>query len=211
MTGRHSFFFAGLMAATVALAGCGCGSEKTATKSPDAITDKKTPDKPDPPKPKTKKPARSKNAAAAVRAVLNGFHNRKPEAIWDFLPASYQKDLNGLAAKFADKMDSKLWSRFFGIVKRIIALCQSRSDEILATKAVARFGSNKDQWNNTLKLAEALVNSDLADLKRLKTIDLRAFLKATAGSFCNCWRNLPRSCPAGTSSNWRSIRSATSP
>ena len=38
---------------------------------------------------------------AAVMAVVNGIKANHPEAIWNFLPASYQADINQLVQQFA--------------------------------------------------------------------------------------------------------------
>ncbi|MFQ5733554.1 MAG: hypothetical protein ACE5KM_16570 [Planctomycetaceae bacterium] len=162
--------------------GCGPADKSPARKSRDS----KSSDS----KPNGKQPAKRhpNTAADAVHAVLDGFHNKRPEAVWDFLPAGYQRDLTGLAARFGRQMDPDLWKRFFGILRRVIEICKARKSEILSSPAVSRLGTGNPrqlsvQWETTLGLAETLVNSDVSDLQRLKTIDLRAFLAATGGEF----------------------------
>lgn len=182
---RRCVIAAGL---TTLLILAGCSAEKSPTTQKSVAGKTAPPAKTNGPQPNAKHPPKRQTAADAVRAVLNGFHDRKPEAVWDFLPASYQRDLNGLAAKFAERMDAELWDRFFGILRRVIALCKTREKQILASTAVARLGSDdpkqlRVQWVTTIGLAETLVNSDVASLKRLKTIDLRKFLAATGGEF----------------------------
>src|SRR5258708_4650419 len=48
-------------------------------------------------------------ADAALRAVLNGLHENHPEALWDAMPASYQRDVNGLVHLFAGRMHPEAW------------------------------------------------------------------------------------------------------
>src|SRR5947207_8913046 len=51
------------------------------------------------------------SAAAAVLAVVDGLKENRLDAFWDFLPASYQKDLNDLVHRFAERMDPQLWAK----------------------------------------------------------------------------------------------------
>src|SRR4029077_19503673 len=48
-------------------------------------------------------------ADAALCTILEGLHESRPGAVWDALPASYQRDVNGLVHLFATRMHPEAW------------------------------------------------------------------------------------------------------
>ncbi|MGH7199112.1 MAG: hypothetical protein ACREJB_00800, partial [Planctomycetaceae bacterium] len=55
-------------------------------------------------------PAESGPAAdVAVRTAIAGLRNDRPEALWEFLPPSYRRDVNGVVRTFALHVDEELW------------------------------------------------------------------------------------------------------
>ena len=117
-----------------------------------------------------------KTADAAVTAVLQGIRNKQPQAVWEFLPASYQKDVNGLVHLFADKMDVELWTRTMTLGKRLLKLCKTRKAEILssqvfAAQAAADPKALSSDWDATIIMAETLLASSLSDVKQMKSFD----------------------------------------
>jgi len=126
-------------------------------------------------------------ADEAVTAVLAGIRNKQPEAVWNFLPAGYQRDVNETMHLFAKKMDPELWNRTMTVSRRVVKLCRDRKTDILNTPA---FNTGDDdggetlssEWDATLTLAETLLSSDLADLDRMKNFDGGRFLQSTGGT-----------------------------
>ena len=50
-----------------------------------------------------------------ITAPIKALEENNPKLIWDMLPASYQKDLNGLVQAFAKEMDAELWDAGLGV------------------------------------------------------------------------------------------------
>lgn len=128
------------------------------------------------------------NAADAVNAVLVGVRHKRPEALWTFLPASYQRDVNETVHLFARRMDPELWSRTFSVGRRLVRLGRSRKEEILNSRAMQsaqRLGRQRlaVEWDATLDLANMLLNSELSDLKQLGRFDGGKFLQFTGLRF----------------------------
>jgi hypothetical protein len=81
-----------LLALALALSGCGhdsapsdSGASPAGGKAAAEAAPSLDPDTPD----------------GAIRLVIAGMQEKRPEALWNFLPASYQKDLNDLVHHFA--------------------------------------------------------------------------------------------------------------
>jgi len=113
-----------------------------------------------------------------VTTPLKALEEKNPKLIWDMLPASYQKDLNGLVQTFAKEMDAELWDAGFELVggigelltekKELIAEMLSEMDESgevpmsVITSGLEMAGT----------LLDKLTKSDLGSLNKLRTVDL---------------------------------------
>ena len=113
-----------------------------------------------------------------VTTPLKALEEKNPKLIWDMLPASYQKDLNGLVQTFAKEMDAELWDAGFELVggigelltekKELIAEMLSEMDESgevpmsVITSGLEMAGT----------LLDKLTKSDLGSLNKLRTGDL---------------------------------------
>lgn len=115
------------------------------------------------------KPSPPDTADGAVRAIIEQLNQNHPEAVWDFLPASYQKDLNDLVHSFAEKMDPELWNRSVAAIHKVAGMLKSKK-EFLAP-----------EMNGVADVLETLLATDLADLEKLKTLDGGKLLAETAG------------------------------
>ena len=155
-------------------------------KSPDAKPAAKTDGKTHPPANAKKQPRPPRTPDAAVEALLRGIQQKRPEAVWDFLPASYQRDVTDLVHLFGGKMDPELWRRTMAVGWRIVKLCRDRKAAILASRSADALRAGDRQrlsadWDALLALAGTILESNLADLDKVKTLDVRAFLQSTGG------------------------------
>lgn len=186
LTERRLDAFAALFAAALLLPGCGKDSASSGDAKPtNAKPAAKTNDNPKPKK-TAAKPPKPQPPDAAVEALLRGVRNKRPEAVWDFLPASYQRDVSELVHLFGRKMDPELWRRTMAVGRRVVKLCRERKAAILTSQtADAMHAGNAKRlsadWDALLALADTILQSDLADLEKVKTLDVRAFLKYTGG------------------------------
>lgn len=128
----------------------------------------------------SKDPAPAVTAAApsaetpekAILAAIDGLKDKRPEAIWDFLPESYQRDLTGLVRDFASRMDNELWARSMQTLGRLASVLKTRLQALPPE-------SGAPDWEGFAALLETVAGSELGDLKRLARVDPRQFLTGT--------------------------------
>ena len=120
----------------------------------------------------------------AVKAIADGISRSQPQAAWDQLPPSYQKDVNQLVVKFAGKMDKELWDNGFKLAQKLLKVLKEKKQfilEIPPLKAqLAQQGVDEKEltknWNVVVDMFSTLVNSDISSLDKLKKFDVRKFL-----------------------------------
>lgn len=184
----------------------GCGqSQSDNDANPEKPSNKKSPAPKENDSPKKKKQAdkQPQSADAAVEAVFAGIRNKQPEALWAFLPASYQHDVNGLFHLLAERMDPELWNRTIAVGRRIVKLCRERKATILDTGLIQPTAGADEkalsaEWDAAVSLAGTLLQSDLTDLEKMKDFDGGAFLASTGGQFMNKLAEFSRLLPGNT-------------
>ncbi len=130
------------------------------------------------------KRARADTADAAVLAVVEGLKQNHPEAFWDFLPASYQQDLNDLIHLFAERMDPELWDKSVGVLRKLANVLKSKKEFLLSARnqqGQVAAGPSSAELATIGELLETLLDSELADLEKLKKADGRKFLESSGG------------------------------
>ena len=125
-----------------------------------------------------------------ITAPIQALEENNPKLIWEMLPASYQKDLNGLVQAFAKEMDAELWDAGFELAGSIGELLRTKKD--LVAGAISQIGfDDLDLISGEVTigadgptpelisgletagtLLEKLAKSDLCTMAKLKTIDL---------------------------------------
>ncbi len=152
-------------------AGTGSGNGKSTTETSGDSTGKPGPASFDPNDP-----------AAGARNVMTGLTNRKLRALWDFLPSGYQDDLQSLTRQFATKMDPEIWGRVIAIVRRSASILREKEPWLqtpAANTPKAAGGANAApepvNYKAVAALLDALADSELGDLDRLKKIDVGAW------------------------------------
>lgn len=134
------------------------------------------------PAPKKEPP---KTADAAVKAVVDGLQQNKPGALWDALPASYQKDVNDLVHTAAGKADPELWNAGWELFRKLVTVAKDKKDFLL--KSPMAEGSKKDvklddlnkNWDVVVGLLDTLASCDLGKIEKARTLDTGAFLNTT--------------------------------
>jgi hypothetical protein len=156
--------------------GCaaGCGKEETSSAASSGGTTAGA----------TAKRSPADGPDAAVLAVVEGLKADHPEAFWDFLPASYQQDLNDLIHLFAERMDAELWNKSVGVLRKLAGVLKSKKDFFVAVRApagAAPGGPSSAELATIGELLETALTGDLADLEKLKKADGRKLLATTGG------------------------------
>jgi len=122
-------------------------------------------------------------ADGAVRSVVLGLQEGRLDAVWDALPASYQRDLNDLVHLAAKRLNPAAWrwsqqiagkwAKLFRISLKedVAALGESVRDDESAARQIKSYES-------LIALLERLSKSDPDLLGQLQTVDIGEFLRA---------------------------------
>lgn len=113
---------------------------------------------------------------AAIRAIVDAELDQAPAALWDALPASYQRDVNDLVHLVANRLNPEAWRWALQIVRKVRPLLQ----ELQARDRSPAFLA--DVYNRILvqfisRLADRLGECTPQTLEALKTIDVGAELR----------------------------------
>lgn len=121
--------------------------------------------------------------AESMTALIDGVNNQQLQATWNFLPASYQTEVNGLAHEFAGKMDPEMYNGVFQTGQRIAKLLKDKKEYILKNQMLQGLPVPPEKiaqfWEPTVGILAAIVNSDLSSLDKLKSFDGGKFLTTT--------------------------------
>jgi hypothetical protein len=185
-----------LLTVAIALWLLGCGGPKPApeTKPPASPTVSSTPtthttppsDKPLPEQavaPAAPSAVAAKSAAAAVQKVLQALESGNLAEAYDFLPPDYQSDVDGLLHEFADRMDPEVWARLIETCRKSLEVLKSRKNEILALDLFRDREESepyRKHWDSSVQLLGTLLDSDVAELPKLKQITVRSLLSGKA-------------------------------
>ena len=121
---------------------------------------------------------------AAVNALLKEIEAGNLRAVWDALPASYQSDVNDVVHTFAENMDAEMWGTGAAVAQKAARVLKEKKDFVIASLTAnpqvpvdqATIASN---WDPVVDVLGTLVNSEIADLQKLKSIDVGEFLNST--------------------------------
>jgi hypothetical protein len=128
-------------------------------------------------------PADELGPAATVEHVAHGLADADLSVAWDAFPASYQRDMNGIAHDFAGAVDRELWNRTFAVLSKLTRLLKEKEAFILEHPFVAKHlaesaGENAD-WSRVVEIIDLLVTCELANVEQLAALDIGSFLDGT--------------------------------
>jgi hypothetical protein len=126
-------------------------------------------------------------AEDTIRTIAAEVEKGNVAVMWYALPKSYQADVNGLVHAFAEKMDADVWNQGFAVASKTLNLLKTKKDFILSNPAVeqAPIDGNAvgDNWDAFVDVIAVLVNSEISDLDKMKTLDVGAFLNGPVKQF----------------------------
>lgn len=118
-----------------------------------------------------------------VRVVMSALAEQRPEVVWRALPPSYQSDVEGLAASFAESMDPVLFDRAVAVARKGVVVLQSKKELILSTDTVRGSGVDVAKvdaaWESAVHIADEVLASDLARLDAYPALDIDRWLATT--------------------------------
>jgi hypothetical protein len=145
-----------------------------------------------------------------VRAVANGLQADQPRVVWDALPDTYQQDVTDLIHIAAEKMDAELYDKVFGVLRKTTTVLKEKKHFILesslAKKDVEHVGNIQESWDAAVGIADAIVQSDLARVESLKTLDPGAFLATSGGTILRHMRQLSEVNPQAAGSEFTKLQ-----
>ena len=116
-------------------------------------------------------------ADAALRAILNGLHENRPEAVWDALPGSYQQDVNDLVHLFARRLHPEGWKWFVQIVRKgavVLRLPLDDREETTGLETALAGGAEADEGIAADAAGSAIQQTSIRDrLANLKAENTR--------------------------------------
>ena len=128
---------------------------------------------------KSSKGPAADTADGAVLAVVEGLKQNRVEVFWDFLPESFQNDLNKLVHTFAERMDPELWSKSVGVLRNMARMLQEKKEFLAAARASKdseAAGPPAGELAAIGELLDTVLDGDLTDLEKMKTADGRKIL-----------------------------------
>jgi hypothetical protein len=128
---------------------------------------------------------------SAVKVALGAVQQGRLEQAYDFLPPSYQQDIDQLVGNFAVKMDAEVWSAAFTVLRKAVDVLKTKQDMVLALipqggpqgPNPAATEQLRQNWGDMVQSLELVIASDISDLERLKNISTRRYLATTGNKF----------------------------
>jgi hypothetical protein len=128
-------------------------------------------------------PAKPLGPAESMQALIDGVNNQEMQAVWNFLPGSYQKDVNDLVHEFSTKMDPEMYNGTFQTGQRLAKLLKDKKEYILKNPMIQGLPVPQEKveqyWAPTVNILSGIVNSDISSLDKLKSFDGGKFLSTT--------------------------------
>jgi hypothetical protein len=125
--------------------------------------------------------------AETVEHVAHGLADGDLTVAWEALPASYQRDLNGLSHDFAAAVDADLWNRTFAVLSKLTRLLKEKEAFILehpfVAEHLAEAADDNADWSVVVELFDLLVTSELAKVEQLAALEIGSFLEGTGNRF----------------------------
>ncbi len=100
--------------------------------------------------------------------------------VWDILPASYQKDIEGLASQAVSKLDPQMFATIRKTLDNIVDMLRKKKDFVLNCKqlkqAAAGGGDFVKSYDPAVDLIEAYVGGDILNPTRLSEGNFRELI-----------------------------------
>ena len=120
-------------------------------------------------------------AAASFQQTLVAFQGGRLDLAFEFLPASYQADLETIVHSFAEKTDAELWSQSFGLLGKLAQVMKTKKEMIFEFepfKHLPQMISIKPHWDDLAAGLQELSKSEVANLDFLKSCEMKRLLSS---------------------------------
>ena len=119
-------------------------------------------------------------------AMAKGFAEKRPQALWEALPPTYQEDVSAIIHELGEKMDAEVWTKGLALAKKACETLKAKKEMLLAHPMLAmnpKAEQVKQNWEPGVDCVLSLLNSEISDLEKIKTLDPGAFLAGTGAAF----------------------------
>lgn len=123
-------------------------------------------------------------AEATFQQTLIAFQEGRLDAAYDFLPASFQADVENLVHDFGSRMDAELWSKTFGLVGKFANILKTKKNLILSLDNVKRAPMAeqiKPHWDAIATGLQDLSTGEISTVEGLKRCNIRKLLGSASG------------------------------
>lgn len=125
------------------------------------------------------------SADAAVRQVLDGLRQHNVRTVWEFLPPSHRMEIQNLVRDVAMQLDETSWKATVAVWRKASKVIPPRSNSIFGIgKSGSEVANNRTSAvdsESLQRLFDSIGNSELAEIKRMRQIDVGLFLEKTGG------------------------------
>jgi hypothetical protein len=168
-----------LLVVIVIVTGCSSDTPAPTASAPVAVTPAATA-----PAAPSLKPDVPQTPEAAVQVVLEGLKASKPVVIWDALPEPAQQTLDSLIPSSAGRIDPEVWAQTAANLKKLTTLLETKKEFVLAspmwkTGQLPKLDVVKASWDPAVKLLRVIVDSELIDQDKVKSLKTREFLEGS--------------------------------
>lgn len=124
---------------------------------------------------------------ATIKLLETRLEQADATVLWDQLPASYQRDVEGLVDLFADEMDPQVWTAIVGLVGSVGELLEEQrgliiemveSEQDMGELTPEETGAAMDAVARMLK---GFATGPFGTLEKMKAADLRSMLGDSTG------------------------------
>lgn len=125
------------------------------------------------------------SALAAVKRTLSSIERGDLAEAYNFLPPTYQSDIDVLVHEFASKMDPEVWSRLFGTLRKSVKVLKEKKSFILELDLFAgrpEYEPMRQHWDDAVMLLDQFASSDAAKLESLKGVKAKSLLPGAASN-----------------------------
>lgn len=128
-------------------------------------------------------PAHAESPEATVRRVAAGLADQQPAVLWDALPPSYQREATALIHDYAAAVDPAIHARGVAVGRKAVTVLRAQRDLILGSQLAAGLTAERGRaekgWDAMVGILDILLQSDLVDLGKMRSLDPGAFLRTT--------------------------------
>ncbi len=136
---------------------------------------------------------------AVAQTLLKAIETGNLAVMWSQLPPTYQTDVSEVIHTFGQNMDPEVWKLGIGIAQKAVKILQTQPNFIAQSPALSALPMDAktitDNLDVPLKTLTLLLNSDLADLQKLQTLDLATFARGQGSEIAQHLSKLPTSMP----------------